>query len=806
MKIYRLLFSLVLVLSITINIRAQSSKTQNADNAFKRGEYYTALGLYESAYAKEKDKATKAEIVFKIAECYRLMHDIKKAIMWYEKAIKVKYPEPEAILHLADMLKASGRYADAVVQYNKYKQADPSDPRGDLGVKSSELAQQWKDKPSRYKLENLAPLNSKFSDFSVAYVKKGSRTLIFTSNREEATGKDLDGWSGQKFSDLFETTSDKKGKWSVPKPLAAPVNTDGNEGTATFDKRGNVMYFTRCAVEKGKASVCKIYSTRRKGTDWDEPQLISFASDSFTIGHPSLSADDMQLYFASSMEGGYGKKDIWVSTYDKKKKLWGNPINLGPKINTAEDDMFPFIHDDGTLYFASKGHLGMGGLDIFSTKKQGNNWETPTNMKYPINSAADDFGIVLDETNQNGYMTSNRDGGKGSDDIYAISLPPLIFTLQGKVIDIDTKANLEGATIELAGSDGTSLKYVTDKTGSYSFDKTQIKPNTAYKLTVSLKNYLGAKGEESTVGLEQSKDIFHDFALKTTVRSIVLPNILYDLAKWDLRPESKVSLDGLVETLNDNPQIVIEIGSHTDTRDTDGRNDTLSQRRAESVVDYLIKNGIAADRLKAKGYGERVSRKLQNDEKVVYEGRTFVFKKGDVITDQYINGLSSKMEQEAAHQLNRRTEFKVLRDNYVPVGGLPEGSEGASQDQGQISEATATSDPAMESKEEATVEETVSEDEKYYTSVKGDTYDKIAKKYNLTLEDLKKLNNITKGSKPAVGTKLKVVDDNTYHVVVKGDTYSKVAKKYGITLTELKKLNGITSQPIKIGTKLRVNK
>ena len=306
--------------------------------------------------------------------------------------------------------------------------------------------------------------------------------------------------TGEKFSDLFEATVDKKGKWSSPKPLDAVVNTEANEGAATFDRKFNDMYFTRCILEKGKLNLCAIYFTSKKGQTWNTPIALKIGEgDSITVGHPCLSPDDQTMYFSGYLPGGFGGKDIWMCTYDKKKKTWSEPINLGNKVNSTGDEMYPFMATDGWLYFASNGLPGMGGLDIFKTKMSGSTWDEPINLQYPINSPYDDFAFIADTNNTHGYLSSNRDGGKGSDDIYEWTLPPLVFTLSGHVYDVDTKANVEGANIELFGSDGTTNSIKTDKTGAYKYT---LNAETAYKLSATMKDYLNQFSEVTTKGLE----------------------------------------------------------------------------------------------------------------------------------------------------------------------------------------------------------------------------------------------------------------------------------------------------------------
>lgn len=664
MKLTKFLVVAVIAGLFSVNANAQKDHLEVANLAFESQEYYKAITLLKKAYSKEKDKANKADIIYKTAECYRFVNDTKQAETWYRKALKLKYPENTVQLYYADALKANGKFEDATEEYEKYAQLEPEDPRGKNGAEACALAQKWIDNPSRYVVNNEVQLNGKFMDFAPSYASANHKEVYFTSSRNGAAGNDVDGWTGQGFTDVFASTIDNKGKWSKPKPLPATINSVFNEGAAVMNADFTQMVFTRCGVKKKVKMGCELYLSKKDGKNWSEPELLPFFmkdeeddSTQVTVGHPAMSADGKTLVFASDAEGGKGGRDLWKSTYDEEKKRWSAPVNLGD-LNTQGDEMYPFVHNDGTLYFASNGHIGMGGLDIFMAEAQGDVWGNVTNMRYPINSNADDFAIIFEKEQEKGYFTSNREDGKGSDDIYSFLLPALKFTLCGTVSDFKTKKPIGEATVSLVGTDGSSLETTTDSKGKYCFD---LSPATSYVITAGKKDYyLNKTGKTTTVGFEEDKDLIHDFELDPINRVIDLPNIFYDLGKWDLRPESKVALDGLVETLNDNPTIVVELGSHTDTRGSDAANLALSQKRAQSVVNYLIENDIEEERLVAKGYGETTPKVLD-----VVVG---AFAKGSVINDAFIAKLGTEDEKEEAHQLNRRTEFKVLRNDFVPKG------------------------------------------------------------------------------------------------------------------------------------------
>jgi len=522
-------------------------------------------------------------------------------------------------------------------------------------------------------------LSSRESDFTPAYASNNYNALVFTSSREGSTGKGLDEWTNENFSDLYITRMDRKGEWSIPVLLDNPegeeadeeneetstsINTGANEGTPSFTSDYATMYFTRCPNENQKLSGCQIYKSNYSGRSWSEPELVLLGKDTnAVIGHPSISEDELTIFFSSERAGGFGGKDLWAATRESAGADFGFPVNLGPEINTPGDEMFPYIKNDSVLYFASNGHPGLGGLDIFrSYLNEEGHWANVENMKYPMNTNFDDFGIVFLPGLEQGYFSSNRKRGR-DDDIYSFIVPPLEFTLAGTIKNDRTLQFVEGATVELIGSDGTSVSTRTNNKGYYVFGKSQILPNTTYELIINHTNYFTGKGTETTVGLEKSEDLIRDFLLEPIPEEpVVLPDILYAFNEYALLPQYEDSLQGLIETLDNNETIVIELASHTDNRSTFEYNDVLSQKRAQSVVGYLVDRGIDPDRMIAKGYGERVPRELTKD--IMRDG--FLFRKGVVLTETYIDSLPTEEYREAAHQLNRRTEFRVIRKDFVP--------------------------------------------------------------------------------------------------------------------------------------------
>ena len=656
-KIQTLLLILIFVMTTGESFSQKKSKDFRANAAFDAGEYFDAIDLYKNAYNKIKDKTKKTEIVFRIAECYRILREARKAELWYLKAINQDYQDPIIYLRYAEMLMMNENYEEASEQFKKYKELVPEDPRAENGIRSCQVAVEWIENPIGYEVEEMRYFNSRERDFSPAYSEDDYATVLFTSTRDDATGKDIHGGTGENFTDIFISRQDRKGKWSTPVPLGEDFSTEADDGTPSVSQDYSVLYFTRCPRGKNEQLGCQIYSSRRSGGEWSEPSKVQIGSDSIIIAHPAIAPDNMTLYFVSDMSGSVGGKDIWKVTRANEGDEWGEPENLGQDINTPGDEMFPYVHADGTLYFSSDSHIGIGGLDIYKAVKNDSERWTVENLRPPINSPEDDFGIIFESRNERGFFSSSRKG-RGNDEIYAFYLPPLKFNITGVVKDEKNDRPIPGASVKSIGSDGISIEAETGQDGTFRF---MLQPNTDYVFVASKDRYLNGKERETTKGREKSTDFQTTIYLSAVDQVIEIDNIFYDFARWDLRPESMISLDNLVETLNDNPTITIELMSHTDSRGTDADNQLLSQRRAQSVVDYLISKGIAADRLVAKGYGETQPKAV--DEKIAAQ---YPFLKvGQVLNEEFIESLPED-QKEQAHQVNRRTEFIVLRTDYIP--------------------------------------------------------------------------------------------------------------------------------------------
>lgn len=668
MKAYYHILLLIFIMGAGTLTQAQNRHVEAADEAFENLKFQIAADKYKKAYSKTKNRTAKGQISFRMAECYRLTKRSRRAEAYYRRAIRLKYDkvDPIVVLRYADALRANEDYEQAVEQYELYAEKAPNDDRAEFGAEAARKAREWLENPTQHEVYEIDRVNSREDDFAPTFADKFYKTIIFTSARESSTGKSTDDWTGQNFSDLFYSKLDRKDDWSEPALIdnRTIINTKANEGAPAMTADFSKLYFTRCHTQEEKPSGCQIYVSSRQGKSYGEPEKLELGGDSTTaIGHPAISSNDLTLVFASNKRGGHGGRDLWIATREDASGAFKRPINMSDIINTKGDEMFPFLRNDSTLYFASNRHIGMGGLDIFVTRKLEGEWTEPKNLKHPINSSADDFAIIFKPEGEEGFFSSNRRGGRGGDDVYYFIIPPLEFTLKGTVKNERSLQFVADASIELIGSDGRSLNAKTDEKGFYNFGKSQLKEDVTYEVTVSKDNLFNQKAKLTTVGLVKNKDFIRDFMLKPIPEEpIILPEILYDLAKWDLKPQYQDSLQELITTLDENNRIIVELGSHTDARASEEFNDILSQKRAESVVNYLIKRGIDPERLLARGYGERTPRTLRKT--VTREGYTF--KKGTILAEEYINGLEPEAKREVAHQLNRRTNFRVLRKDYIP--------------------------------------------------------------------------------------------------------------------------------------------
>lgn len=708
-----LLFLLATFFFTSLGFAQTKSLAQKADDLFDQKQYIAALEKYEEAYNKiTSNKAEKNRCYFQMGECYRLMNNFPKAERVYKRLINSKYytTEPKLYFYLAEMYRFENKFDDADEYYAKYLELVPDDSYA-AGRKSSLIyVNQLFMERTRHNIVKLNKWCTDYNDWAPRFLGDDTSTLVFTSSRFTGDDQDKhDAWTGQAFSDLFFVYQDRTGNWSDDPELFDKndvINTGVNEGEGIFSADGKTIYFSRCDARKNEDQGCYIYFATRGGAslgsgkksgkkddnadlngEWSEPIRINLGDTAYNYLYPALTADELTMYFSSDMPGGSGDYDLWMVTRKSKDAEFGTPINLGSNLNTEGREVFPTLRSDSVMYFSSNGLPGVGGLDLFVTTKSGRRWSTPQNLGIPINSSYDEMSIVYYPGEhhymmERGYFSSNRPfddphnkktDKKGkktppiNDDLFYFELPPLLYTIEGTIRDEKSMQLVENAKVKIVGSNNTSFETYTDKQGFYKFDETQIKRNVVYKMYVSKVDYFTLEGSESTCGYNTDKDIVHDFRIEPVPKQpVVLPEIRYDLAKWDLKEEFLDSLMDLYLVMVNNPNIVVELRAHTDCRPFLGlTNDTLSQRRAQSVVDYLISRGIEPERLVAKGYAERVPRTLDRNMTVRVNGNPYSFSAGTTLECDYINQIPGKDRQEAAHQLNRRLEFLILRTDYV---------------------------------------------------------------------------------------------------------------------------------------------
>lgn len=634
----------------------KSAKLSDAEEKQRIGEYYEAAAIYRKVYTKTspKKRDLRGYIAYRMAECNRLINNTAKATSAYMNAIRYDYPDSTVYLRMGQMLQKTGRYPEAIKNYDIYMENDPSNLLAINGIQGCELAPGWKKNPTRYEVRRMDKFNSRRGEFSPMLAGDKYDQLYFASSRSKDKDAKVSAITGQNNNNLFLVKQDEKGAWLAPVELEDEVNTEYDEGTPSFSPDGNTMYYTYCAQDPEGPRTAEIYISTRSSAKWGKGTRATIVKDSVTaLGHPSISPDGKYLYFVSDAVGGFGGKDIF------RARVAGNDFgpmeNLGEEINTPGDEMFPYVRDSVTLYFASNGHPGMGGLDLFKATQDSTGKWNVENLGAPINSMADDFGITFAGKEERGFFCSNRNDARGYDHIYSFERPTITIFIGGIVNDVD-EYPIEDATVRIVGKDGLNVKVPVKKDGTY---RVELERDIRYVMMASARGYLNQNYELHTGPEEKNETYIVDFFLSPISKPVVIDNIFYDFDKATLRPESKKALDEMIKMLNDNPNVTIELGAHTDRKGTDQYNERLAQRRAQSVVDYLIAGGIEAARLEAKGYGESVPKTINKK-----MAKQFDFlKEGDVLTEEFILALPPE-QQEIADQINRRTEFKVLRTNY----------------------------------------------------------------------------------------------------------------------------------------------
>ena len=650
----KLIYILSLVLLTSCGV---GKNLRRAEERLALGEYFDAAKYYRKAYSgiKPKDRAQRAVVAYKMGNCYRLINYNLRAKGAYLNAVRYQCPDSLALFYLAESLRKNGEYKAAAKRYNEYLELSPTDSLALSGLESCARAIEWKENPTRYIVSRAKEFASRRSEYSPMYVPKDAASIYFTSTRDAATGADLNPITGVKSADVFLMEKDENGKWKEPVVVEGEVNSEFEEGACCFSPDGKTMYFTRCRTAPDRPVYAEICSSIRSGATWSKPAPCVIINDSLSsVAHPAVSPAGDFLYFTSDMPGGYGGLDIWRINFVSDG--FGYVDNLGPDVNTAGNEMFPTFDAAGTLYFSSDGHIGMGGLDLFSAVLDSvtERWQVE-NMGYPLNSQADDFGMTFEPECHRGFFSSNRGDARGWDHIYSFLLPEVRYSMEGWVYDKEGDP-LPDAEVTIVGDDGTYIKTSVKNDGSFT---QSLLPSNRYVLLASCKGYLNKKQELITDSIESDQSYVVDFPLASITRPVLIENIFYEFDRADLTPASTQALDELIELLADNPNVTIELASHCDYKGNDAYNERLSQRRAESVVRYLIEGGITEDRLTAKGYGESMPKKVT---KSVLKEAPFL-KLDDELTEEFILTLPPE-QQEICNAINRRTEFQVIRTTY----------------------------------------------------------------------------------------------------------------------------------------------
>ncbi|MCT4673833.1 MAG: OmpA family protein [Prolixibacteraceae bacterium] len=652
---FRTLFIIGASLFLLTNCQLKSI-VKKANKSKENGEYHKAAKLYSKAASKSQNKNQRACFFYEAAQNYRNISNYRKASAFYKRALTYKYNDSTLLIKYGEVLCGSGKYDKAVEAFEEYLKLHPNDQEVKEKIRMSKLAPEWIQSTSRIEIKKLREINSKGSDIAAIYPTSRSNYIVFATNNPDLVSKKKSNITGERFYDLCYANFDiQKQKWQSPKSLDQDqvVNGPEDEAVTTFTSQGSVIYYTKCQYNKDGKTSAAVFKSRVDGEQWAKPEQVLIPNDSTMVAHPSISLDGNELYFVSNRAGGMGGNDIWMSKNINGK--WGPAINLGSSVNTAGDETFPFIRDNGELYFSSDTHAGLGGLDIFkAVKDEDGTWQVE-NVRAPINSSGDDFAITFLEGKDKGLFTSNRKGTR-SDDIFEFVIPPMKFTIEGHVIDKEKGQPVSNATVRLIGTDGTMLK-LKSRNGKYSFNVTK---DAEFLVAAYKKGYLNSKYLFNTLEAKESIQIKHDLQLTATDAPITVDNIYFDLAKWDLLPQSIEALDSLYQILIDNPTISIEVMAHTDARGDNQSNFKLSQKRAQSVVNYLRAKGIESVRLSAKGYGK-------TSPKVVTESlsKKYPFLEvGEILNMENISQKDNE-KQEICHQINRRTEFRVLSTNYL---------------------------------------------------------------------------------------------------------------------------------------------
>ncbi len=637
---------------------------KKGDQFYALGEYFDAGAQYRKAYIQTppKERALRGQRALKVADCYRRINYTAKAIAAYNNVIRYQQTDSLTYFHLAQQLMKNGSYKEAAKYFQTALDSmtnDGSDfsTRYRLlarnGLRSAQQAPQWKQDGSDYTVKRENFFNSRRADYSPMLTGDDNDQLFFTSTRNQAKGDEYSGITGTKNADIFFSQKDDKGKWQRPAVIDSELNTDYDEGACSFTPDGRTMYLTQCTTNPDYPRYATIVTSNRSDAAWSKATELKLTRDTLSAyAHPAVSPDGEWLYFTSDMPGGLGGYDIWRVRLTSSGV--GGVENLGEPINTPGNEMFPTFRPNGDLYFSSNGHEGMGGLDIYIARPDSTGWRVK-HPGFPLNSQGDDFGMTFEGLRNQGYFSSNRGDARGWDHIYSFYNPEIIQTVKGWVYEKDGY-ELPNALVYMVGNDGTNLKLSVKGDGSFT---QEIKAGVDYVFLGTCKGFLNHQEHLRVAPVKASEEYVLQFELANIMAPVLIDNIFYDFDKATLRPESAAALDELVKLLEENPNVTIELSAHTDYRGSAAYNQRLSQRRAESVVNYLIDHGIATDRLTPVGYGKEKPKSIR---KKLTEKYPFL-KENDVLTEEYIRTLTEE-QQEQCNQLNRRTEFRVLRTTY----------------------------------------------------------------------------------------------------------------------------------------------
>lgn len=650
---------ITLLLSIAAVACSSEKAIRKGDKFAAIMEYHEAAKEYKKAYRQisPKERPKRAEVAWKMGECYRKGNSAVFAAAAYQNAVRYGYPDSTALLYLADALLEKGDYKASEKNYRAFLEKAQDNRMAQIGLQSAMQSAEWKKNPNRYIVKKSKELNGQRSDYCPAYVGEDTTMIVTTTTRKEATGDELSGITGQKHADIFMTKLDEMGKWQKSEKIESDVNSEFEDGACAFTPDGKVMYFTRCVTDPHYPRYAAIYRSSRSDASWGKPEQVVITRDTLSLyAHPAVSPDGEWLYFTSNMAGGCGGLDLWRFYIGPSRAMEGIIENLGPMINTDGDEQFPSFGPKGELFFSSDGYPGMGGLDIFCATLSNDTLWNVTNMGAPLNSNGDDFGMTFAPGLYRGFFSSNRGDARGWDHIYSFFLPETVHMLRGWIYEKDGYELPEGV-IYMIGDDGTNRSFGVMKDGSYSV---RVTPGVKYVLLGTCKGYLNSMQELTADSVEENREYQLDFELASITKPVLIDNIFYEYDKATLTAESTASLNELVKLLELNPNVTIELGSHCDYRGSDNYNQRLSQARAESVVEYLTAAGVEKERLTAAGYGEESPKVIT---KKLSEKHTFL-KEGDVLTEEFIDALEAEEQKEVCHALNRRTEFQVLRTTY----------------------------------------------------------------------------------------------------------------------------------------------